>query len=86
MLYGYVSLKEAHLYSNPGCHLCEGVPGQGAQGRGGARGVAVGVCAYLSREEPQEGICSRNPLCFMDYFYLCKSEFPYSEACQRNSV
>ena len=32
VLNGYVSLKEAFLYSNPGCHLHEGVTVQGGQG------------------------------------------------------
>lgn len=39
VLCGHVSLKEAYLYSNSGCHLCEGVTVQGGEMWKGAVGV-----------------------------------------------
>lgn len=53
-LYGCVSLKEAFLYSNSGCHSHEGVTVQG--GAGDAKGLWVPELVYLGKRLRRESV------------------------------
>lgn len=54
VLYRYVSLQEAFLYSNPGCHLHEGVTVQ--EGAGDAKGLWVPELVYLGKRLRRESV------------------------------